>query len=41
VPLHFRKLAAFKCRRHSEIHQQFRQMLGGVIQFVDPLAHDL
>src|SRR6266478_2646562 len=40
-PSDFGELAAFEGRRDRGIHQQFREMLGRVIQFIDALADEL
>src|SRR5882724_12925143 len=40
-PSDFGELAAFEGRRDRGVHQQFREMLGRVIQFIDALADEL
>src|SRR6267142_2917834 len=40
-PSDFGELAAFQGRRDRGVHQQFREMLGRVIQFIDTLADEL
>src|SRR5713101_4560892 len=39
-PSDFGELAAFQGRRDCGVHQQFREMLGRVIQFINALANE-